>query len=287
VSRSVLLSKQACPASIPEENVVENGLQCWSTTTRRNLTNRRNASRRIQPRIRHWSHSHSSRLYWKPANLHPDCSGPFNHYESTANATYRTGSEIDAVAMVTTGGVHTSTRGLQKSQHPLIWWLGHDVSSIDNRQTSGALHVEQRAVYECKRLGEGKLCNTTHCERINWCPTLADIREVLERHFSAKQHLVNSIWRTHKGDLERAMRKQRPTMDITRCNQRQVWAQVDKVNSQSLQWATDNAAQLYNLHCFESDAEHLEFSDSLLADNQYLFPVAEHVEGGVCGSNPM
>jgi hypothetical protein len=31
----------------------------------------------------------------------------------------------------------------------------------------------------------------------------------------------------------------------------------------------------------------LEFIDSLLADNQYLFPVAERVEGGVCGPNAM
>jgi hypothetical protein len=30
----------------------------------------------------------------------------------------------------------------------------------------------------------------------------------------------------------------------------------------------------------------LEFTDSLLADNKYLFPVAEHVEGGVRGPNP-
>jgi hypothetical protein len=29
----------------------------------------------------------------------------------------------------------------------------------------------------------------------------------------------------------------------------------------------------------------LEFIDSLLADNKYLFPVAEHVEGGVRGPN--
>jgi len=30
----------------------------------------------------------------------------------------------------------------------------------------------------------------------------------------------------------------------------------------------------------------LEFIDSLLADNKYLFPVAEGVEGGVCDPNP-
>jgi len=45
-------------------------------------------------------------------------------------------------------------------------------------------------------------------------------------------------------------------------------------------------AELYDLHHFESDAEHLEFVHFLLADNKYLFPVAEHVEGGVRGPNP-
>jgi hypothetical protein len=48
----------------------------------------------------------------------------------------------------------------------------------------------------------------------------------------------------------------------------------------------DNIEELYNLHHFESTAERLEFIDSLLADNKYLFPVAEHVEGGVRGPNP-
>jgi len=45
-------------------------------------------------------------------------------------------------------------------------------------------------------------------------------------------------------------------------------------------------AELYNLHCFETDAECSEFIDSLLADKKYLFLVAEHVEGGVRGPNP-
>ena len=44
---------------------------------------------------------------------------------------------------------------------------------------------------------------------------------------------------------------------------------------------------LYDLHRFESAAEHLEFIDSLLADNKYHFPVAERVEGGVPGPNLM
>jgi hypothetical protein len=53
-----------------------------------------------------------------------------------------------------------------------------------------------------------------------------------------------------------------------------------------IQSARDNIAQLYDLHRFESAAERLEFIDSLLADNKYLCPVAEHVEGGVRGPNP-
>ena len=48
----------------------------------------------------------------------------------------------------------------------------------------------------------------------------------------------------------------------------------------------DNIAEHYDLHHFESVAEHLEFIDSILADNKYLVPVAKHVEGGVHGPNP-
>jgi len=44
-----------------------------------------------------------------------------------------------------------------------------------------------------------------------------------------------------------------------------------------------NIAEPYDLHCFESNAECLEFIVSLLADNKYLFPIAECVEGGVHG----
>jgi len=53
-----------------------------------------------------------------------------------------------------------------------------------------------------------------------------------------------------------------------------------------MQSARDNIAEIYDLHCFESDTEPLEFFDSLLADTMYLFPVAEPVEGGVRGPNP-
>jgi hypothetical protein len=90
----------------------------------------------------------------------------------------------------------------------------------------------------------------------------------------------------HKGDLGRGMLKRRPTLDITRSNWYQVHAQVDKVGSHFIQSARDHIAELYDLHRFESDTERLEFIDSLLADNKYLFPVAERVEGGIHGPNP-
>jgi len=80
--------------------------------------------------------------------------------------------------------------------------------------------------------------------------------------------------------------KQRPTVDITCSNWYQVRAQVDKVKSHFIHSARDNIAELYNLLCFESATEHLEFIDYLLADNKYLFPVAERVEGGVRCPNP-
>jgi len=82
------------------------------------------------------------------------------------------------------------------------------------------------------------------------------------------------------------MLNQRPTVDITRSNRYQVCPQVDGVKSHFIQSVRDNIAELYDLNRFESAAEHLEFIESLLADNKYLFPVAERVEGGVCGPNP-
>jgi hypothetical protein len=75
-------------------------------------------------------------------------------------------------------------------------------------------------------------------------------------------------------------------VDITRSNRYQVRTQVDKVKSRFIQSVRDNIAELHHLHRFESAAERLEFIDSLLADNKYLFPVAECVEGGVPGPNP-
>jgi hypothetical protein len=53
-----------------------------------------------------------------------------------------------------------------------------------------------------------------------------------------------------------------------------------------IQSVRDNIAEHYDLHRFESAAACLEFIDSLLAVNKYLFPVAECVEGGVHGPNP-
>jgi hypothetical protein len=79
------------------------------------------------------------------------------------------------------------------------------------------------------------------------------------------------------------MLNQRPTLDITRSNRYQGRAQVDKVTSYFIQSPRDNRAELDDLHWFESAAERLEFIDSLRADNKYLFPIAERVEGGVCG----
>jgi hypothetical protein len=82
------------------------------------------------------------------------------------------------------------------------------------------------------------------------------------------------------------MLNQRPTVDISRSNRYQVGTQVDKVISHFIQSGRDNIAELYDLHCFESATERLEFIDSLLADNKYLFPVAERVEGSVRSPNP-
>jgi hypothetical protein len=58
------------------------------------------------------------------------------------------------------------------------------------------------------------------------------------------------------------------------------------VKSHLIQSARDKIVELDDLHRFESAAEHLEFIESLLADNKYLFLVVEYVEGGVRGPNP-
>jgi hypothetical protein len=82
------------------------------------------------------------------------------------------------------------------------------------------------------------------------------------------------------------MLKKWPTFDITRSNRHQVRAQVDKVKFHFVQSPSDKIAELYNLHRFEFAAECLEFINSFLAHNKYLFPVAEHMEGGVRSPNP-
>jgi len=143
------------------------------------------------------------------------------------------------------------------------------------------------AIQECKRLGDRKLCNAMSFESISSSPTLGDNRHVLEHCNAAKQHLVHSIWGALKGDLERGMLKQWPILDITRSNRYQVHAYVNKLKSHFIQSARDNIGKLDDLHRFESAAERLEFIDSFLADNKYLFLVAERVEGGVRGPNPM
>jgi hypothetical protein len=83
------------------------------------------------------------------------------------------------------------------------------------------------------------------------------------------------------------MQKQWTTLDITRSNRYQVPTQVDKVKSHFIQSARDTIAEVYDLHHFESAAEHLEFIDSFLAGNKYLFLIAERVESGVGGPDSM
>jgi hypothetical protein len=108
----------------------------------------------------------------------------------------------------------------------------------------------------------------------------------LEHRYAAKHHFVHSIRGTYNGDIESGMLNQRPTVDIKCSNQYKVHAQVDKVKYYLIQSARDDIAELYDLHHFESTTERLEFIDTLLADNEYRFPVPERVEGAVCGSNP-
>jgi len=83
------------------------------------------------------------------------------------------------------------------------------------------------------------------------------------------------------------MLKQWPTLDNTHSNRRQVRAQVDKVQSYFIQSPREIIAELYILRRFESASEYLEFIDSLLADNKWLLPVAEPVEGVVHDPNTM
>jgi hypothetical protein len=90
-----------------------------------------------------------------------------------------------------------------------------------------------------------------------------------------------------KGDLEKGMLNQCPTLNITSSICYQVREPVDKVKSRFIQSAWDNIAELYNIHHVQSDTEHLQLIDSFLADNKFHCPIAEHVDGGVHGPNPM
>jgi len=105
------------------------------------------------------------------------------------NASYRKQSETEAVAIATAGGVYTSINGLQQSQHPSIWSLRHDTSCISNGQTSGALHVEQTAIYEYKRLGDGKLCNAMRCKALAEGPHC----QIIEKYWNTTMQ-QNNIW---------------------------------------------------------------------------------------------
>jgi hypothetical protein len=49
----------------------------------------------------------------------------------------------------------------------------------------------------------------------------------------------------------------------------------------------DNIAKLYDIQHFESNREHLGFIHSVLPHSEFLYPVAEQVEGGVCSPNPI
>jgi hypothetical protein len=89
----------------------------------------------------------------------------------------------------------------------------------------------------------------------------------------------------NKVDVEKGMLNQRPILDNTCSNRNQVRAQVEKVTSHFIHSPRDNTAEFYHLHLFQFVAERLKFIDSRLAVNKDLFPVAEHVEGGVRGPN--
>jgi hypothetical protein len=82
------------------------------------------------------------------------------------------------------------------------------------------------------------------------------------------------------------MLKQRPTLDIARSNRYKVCTHIEKVKSHFIQSGRDNITQGYDRHPIECTAERMEFIDSRVADNTYLFPIAERMEGGVRSPNP-
>jgi hypothetical protein len=58
------------------------------------------------------------------------------------------------------------------------------------------------------------------------------------------------------------------------------------VKSHFIQSAWNNNAWLSGFHRLASAAEHLQFFDSLVADNKYLFHIPKCVEGDVHCPNP-
>jgi hypothetical protein len=107
-----------------------------------------------------------------PLSVLENLPAPISKPEARAMITnpLRTGAtenhQTEAVAIATAGGVYMLINGLCQSQHPLIWSGRHHVSWVCTRQTPGAPHVEQTAMYESKRLGHSKLCNGTRFESI-------------------------------------------------------------------------------------------------------------------------
>jgi len=177
-------------------------------------------------RCQHFSPSSCHPLSFAAALCCHRCELKMNLHLSVS---YRVQSELEAVAMSTGCGVYTLINGLQQSQHPSIRSIRHDASCICKGQISEALDIEQMAIYKSKRLAKGKLCNGIHCKSISWSPTLANNRDVLEHHYAAKQHLVQSIQGMPNGDLQTGMLNQRPTADITHSNRYHVRAQLYKV----------------------------------------------------------
>jgi len=135
-----------------------------------------------------------------PYALHSEVRTPPPHHHWTILAL-----RISLIAWLPTRPLHSDGQWLLQPPRRVQAVVTHQLPAERYRQTPGAVHVEQTAVYECKQLGDDKLCNATRCESISWSPTLADTRDVLEHRYAAKQHLVHSIRGTHKADLERGM----------------------------------------------------------------------------------
>jgi hypothetical protein len=92
------------------------------------------------------------------------------------------------------------------------------------------------------------------------------------------RYLEYRVRSANEGDFERGLAPRRVAYSLLNCHQ--VRAQLDRVKSHFIAAARDNVAELYGLNCCETDAERLSCVDALLADDKYLFPVAER-DGGV------